>query len=70
MLTSLLDGKWFTTNSWSVRLGKLLLVLASTIILGFRYTKIYDKDLCALLDMYMFRSGASSSMKGEVDLSV
>jgi hypothetical protein len=45
---------------------KLLLLLASTVILGFRSRR----DLCSLLDMYVFRSGAFSSTRGGVGLSV
>jgi hypothetical protein len=32
--------------------------------------KIYDQDLCSLLDMHVFRIGASSSTGGEIHLSV
>jgi hypothetical protein len=44
---------------WSV---KLLLAFTSTVIAGFSLLKIHDQDLY-LLDMYVFRNGASSSMK-------
>jgi hypothetical protein len=48
----------------------LLLALASTVIPGFSLLDIHDQDFCPLLDMYMFRNGASSFMKGGVGLSM
>jgi hypothetical protein len=32
--------------------------------------EIYDQDFFSILDMYVFRNGASFSMRGEVGLSV
>jgi hypothetical protein len=46
---------------------KLLLVLASTFLTS-GLLEIYDQDFCSLLDMYVFRNGASSSTKGGVGL--
>jgi hypothetical protein len=42
---------------------KLLLVFASTVIPGFSLFEINDQEFCSLLDMYVFRNGASSSTK-------
>jgi hypothetical protein len=53
--------------SWSV---KLLLVLTSTVILGSGLIEIYDQDFCSVLDIPVFRSGDSSSIRGEDSLSV
>jgi hypothetical protein len=52
------------------RLVKLLLILASTVIPGFSLLDIHDQDFYSLLDMYVFRNGASSSTRGGVSLSV
>jgi hypothetical protein len=41
----------------------LLLDSASTVIPGFSLLEIHDQDFYSLLDLYAFRSGASSSMK-------
>jgi hypothetical protein len=41
----------------------LLLVFNSTVIPGFGLLRINYQDLCSLLDMYMFRNGASSSAR-------
>jgi hypothetical protein len=50
---------------WSGRSVKLLLVFASTVIPGFSLLEIHDQDyFYSLLDMYVFRNGASSSTKG------
>jgi hypothetical protein len=32
--------------------------------------EIHDQEFCSLLDMYMFRSGPSNSMRGSVGLSL
>jgi hypothetical protein len=55
---------------WSVgrsvdRSVKLLLVFASTVISGFSLLEIHDQDFYSLLDIYVFRNGASSSTKEE-----
>jgi hypothetical protein len=42
---------------------KLLLAFASTVIPGFSILEIQDQDFYSLLDMYVFRNGASSSTK-------
>jgi hypothetical protein len=42
---------------------KLLLVFASTVILGFSLPEIHAQDFSSLLDMYVFRNGASSSAR-------
>jgi hypothetical protein len=42
---------------------KVLLVFASTVIPDFSLLEIHYKDLYSLLDMYVFRNGASSSTK-------
>jgi hypothetical protein len=39
---------------------KLLLAFASTVISGFSL-QIHEHDFCSLLDMYVFRNGASST---------
>jgi hypothetical protein len=44
---------------------KLLLVLASTGIPGVSFLEIRGQDFCALLDMCVFRNGASSSTREE-----
>jgi hypothetical protein len=41
----------------------LLLVFASIVIPGFFLFEIHDQDFCSLLDMYVFRNGASSSSR-------
>jgi hypothetical protein len=41
----------------------LLLAFANTVIPGFSLLEIHDQDFCSLLDMYVFRNGAPSSMK-------
>jgi hypothetical protein len=48
----------------------LLLALASTVIPGFSLLEIHDQDFFSLLDMYVFRNGASSLKRGGVGLSV
>jgi hypothetical protein len=42
---------------------KLLLALASTVTSDFSLLEIHDQDFYSLLDMYVFRNGASSSTK-------
>jgi hypothetical protein len=42
----------------------LLLTFASTVIPGFSFLEIHDRDFYSLLDMYVFRNGASFSTKG------
>jgi hypothetical protein len=49
---------------------KLLLAFARTVIPGFSLLEVHDQDFCSLLDMYAFRSGASSSTKEGVGLSM
>jgi hypothetical protein len=44
-------------------LVKLLLAFASTVIPGFSLLEIHDQDSYSLLDMFVFRNGASSSTK-------
>jgi hypothetical protein len=39
----------------------MLLAFSNTIIPGFNLFEIHDQDFYSLLDMYVFRSGASSS---------
>jgi hypothetical protein len=39
----------------------LLLAFASTVITGFSHLKIHEEDFYSLLDMHVFRIGASSS---------
>jgi hypothetical protein len=52
------------TRLWSVgRSIRLLLAFASTVIPFFSHLVVHDKDLCSLLDMYMFRNGTSSSTR-------
>jgi hypothetical protein len=46
-----------------VRSVKLLLVFASTVIPGFGLLEIHDQNFCSLLNMNVFRNGASSSTK-------
>jgi hypothetical protein len=41
----------------------LLLAFASTVIPGFSLLEVHDQDFYSLLDMYVFRNGASSSTK-------
>jgi hypothetical protein len=78
---SVLPGNSLTTNSnvnsqlitataWLGRLVKLLLAFASAVIPGFSLLKIHDQEgFCSLLDMYVFRNGASSlSREGSVFL--
>jgi hypothetical protein len=45
--------------SWSVGQSATLLL----VIPGFSLLDIHDQDFCSLLDMYVFRNGASSSMR-------
>jgi hypothetical protein len=45
------------------RYVKFLLTFASMVISGFSLLAIHDQDFYSLLDMYMFRNVASSSMK-------
>jgi hypothetical protein len=47
----------------SGRSVKLLLVFASTVILGLNLLEIHDQGFYSLLDTYVFRNGASSSTK-------
>jgi hypothetical protein len=42
---------------------KLLLAVVSTVILDFSLLEILDQYFYSLLDMYMFRNGASTSTK-------
>jgi hypothetical protein len=42
---------------------KLLLTFDSSLIQGYSLLEIHEQDLYSLLDMYVFRNGASSSMK-------
>jgi hypothetical protein len=51
-----------TTNSFG-RSVELLLAFASTVIPSFSLLEIHDKDFYSLLDMCVFRNGASSSTK-------
>jgi hypothetical protein len=41
-----------------------LLAFASTVIPGFGLLEIYDQEFCSLLDMDVFRNGASCSCVG------
>jgi hypothetical protein len=42
---------------------RLLLCFACTDIPGFSLNEIHDQDFCSLLDMYVFKIGASSSKR-------
>jgi hypothetical protein len=53
----------FEPASTQVSVGRLLLAFASTVVPGFSLLEIHDQDFYSLLDMYMFRNGASSSTK-------
>jgi hypothetical protein len=63
---------WLAAVSWLTDFGrsvKLLLAFASTVIPGFSIFQIHGQELCSVLDMYVFRSGASSSTReGSVSL--
>jgi hypothetical protein len=48
---------------------RLLLVFASTVNAGFSLLEIHDQDFCCLLDVYVFRNGASSSTREGVGVS-
>jgi hypothetical protein len=68
VLTFLPAGDCFTTNSLFQlstlgRSVKLLLAFASTVIPGFSLLEIHYQYFYSLLDMHMFRNGASSSTK-------
>jgi hypothetical protein len=47
---------------------KLLLAFASTVIHGFSFLWIHDQNFYSLLDMYVFRNGASSPTEWSVFL--
>jgi hypothetical protein len=51
-------------------LVKLLLALASTEVLVSGLVEIYEQDFYSFLDMYIFRSRSSPSMRGGVGLFV
>jgi hypothetical protein len=51
------------TDSSLGRLVEFLLAFASTVIPGFSLLEGHDQDFYSLLDMYVFRNGASSSTK-------
>jgi hypothetical protein len=53
----------FTLRSLIGRSVKSLLAFASIVIPSFILFEIHDQDLYSLLDMYVFRNGASSSTK-------
>jgi hypothetical protein len=73
VLTLFLAGDCLTTNSFLQlstlgRSVKLLLAFANTLIPCFSFLEIHDQDFYSLLDMYVFRNGASSSTKESVFL--
>jgi hypothetical protein len=41
-------------------------IYSCTVIPGFSVLEIHDRNFCSLLDMYMFKNGASSSTRGGV----
>jgi hypothetical protein len=53
------------TNSQVGRSVKMLLAFVSTVIPGFSLLKIHDQYFYSLLDLYVFRNGASSLTKEE-----
>jgi hypothetical protein len=59
----LLTQDWLVSVTWPV---KLPLAFTSTLIPGFSLLKIHDQDFYSLLDMYMFRNGASRSTKEDL----
>jgi hypothetical protein len=65
MFVSVLSGHGRTSRLRSQPLGliNLLLVFASTAIPGFSLLEIHDQDFCSLLNIYMLRNWASSSMR-------
>jgi hypothetical protein len=56
-------------NRWVGRLNNCLFSPAQS-FLASGLLEIHDQDFCSLLDMYLFRNGASSSAKEGVGLSV
>jgi hypothetical protein len=46
------------------------MALASTDITGFSLLEVHDQNFYSVLEKYVFRNKASSSMTGEVGLSV
>jgi hypothetical protein len=56
------EGLAFLCNAGG-RSVKLLLAFASTVIPGFNLLKIHEQDFYSLLDVLVFRNGASSSTK-------
>jgi hypothetical protein len=63
-------GVSFTSAlTWSVgRSVKLLLAFATSVIPGFNFLEIHDQNFCSLLDIYVFRNGASFSAEWSVFL--
>jgi hypothetical protein len=53
-----------STNSYRLS-ARFLLTFTSTVIPGFSLIEIHEQDFCSLLDMYVFRNGASSSTRKE-----
>jgi hypothetical protein len=68
-VSQLLTSDYTTTDSLGLSV-KLLAVFLGTVIPGFSLLEIHVQDFCSLLDMYVFRNGASSSTRGGVGLSV
>jgi hypothetical protein len=57
---------WLTTGQFPVQPNKLLLARVSTVILDIKSRRDPCPYFCSFQDIYMFRDGASSLMRGEV----
>jgi hypothetical protein len=67
LTTSLTQQTNFSLHWLVVRSVKLLLIFASIVNPGFSLPESHDQDFYILLDKYMFRNGASNSMKEGLD---
>jgi hypothetical protein len=63
-----IDNKMPLTVGWAG--GYIAAGLASTVIPDFSLLEIHEQVFYSLLDMYVFRNGASSAMRGGVGLSM